>query len=208
MAAAAHDGVSPGDFIDDDDGISSQGDTVRLFVKVIIIDAYTLKLACGLCNCKCTDPSPLSSSSALDKYGGYRPWLHYKKVYDELQQLIGKKPSGQTCGICHNTFMDLGLDSQYSSVKEYKKTVVLPHNRPKHRQFLASCEVWVREHNVDQDRVRLRSKAELEKAYKTLDAITDKGHRTMGPDSEFVPVGEWDAKLDGEFDSSNLVQDL
>ena len=73
------------------------------------IGAKENKCKCCMCLHKACESSPLVDSYPQDKYGGYRPWRSYAKVKNAAKEIIGRKPTGKFCALCHNVYNVLGL---------------------------------------------------------------------------------------------------
>ena len=160
---------------------------------------------CFLCSCKATDKSPLASSFSTDAFGGAVPWQAYKKVRDDTGDVIGKTPWGKSCRICRNVWNAIGFQVTYGSFKDYKATMAKKEGPEIHKKFLASRKEWLKEHNRDPRKTRLKDKSQLKEIQRSLEVKKRRGGQFTRPKKVFVAEGNWDDKLDGIKDDANLT---
>ena len=88
---------------------------------------------CAYCNKKADTKSPLLGSSPDDAYGGLLPWNGYQKYLQGygVDPTPFKKPSGERCSICSQSYIASGMSSQHGKICLYKKTVIEKKNRRK-----------------------------------------------------------------------------
>ena len=75
-----------------------------------------------------------------------------------------------------------------------------------HKSFLISVRDWIRQHNENPDKVKLRSKDELMEAKKSLTVKKDTGSRFELPKKQFVCSSAWDENIHGKWDPSKEVE--
>ena len=95
---------SPSRESDDEQSDGSHGTSVAGMVWVI---TFLKIVTCKLCGCGCNEPSPLNSAKPQDRWGGYRPWLKYRKSVDAKVLKYEKAPRAQFCLLCYNVYKAL-----------------------------------------------------------------------------------------------------
>ena len=153
-------------------------------------------LSCKMCLSKCSYDSPLLTSQ-----GKPIPWSAHKRAPDNLS----KCPKNRLCMICRNTYNNLGWHDLYGSIRVYLKALGTREGKERHPKFLKSRAQWIKDHNLNPDRSRLKDKKELLQVQTEIKSYNDEGARLKRPLREFVEVEHWDSVLDGEFDASKVV---
>ena len=110
------------------------------------------ELTCKMCMCKCSDSTPLLNSSSRTV-----PWSAHKKASDGT----AKFPKNRLCMICRNTYIRLGWNDQYGSIKVYLRALGSREGKERHPNFLRSRKQWIEDHNANPNRSRLKNKTEL-----------------------------------------------
>ena len=72
----------------------------------VVVDKPT---KCKMCRSSSDEESPFSGAAQEDRWGGFRPWGHYSKVYSDAGEVVGRRPDGKLCLPCINVFSALGL---------------------------------------------------------------------------------------------------
>ena len=155
---------------------------------------------CCLCNAASDEFSPLKGSSEDDKYAGRRPWNKYKTVSDAAAAY--RVAVGRLCLICWNVYRALGLHHKFDSVRTYYLHISEKANAKEHEKFMAALSNWIKQHDDNPGRTRLRDMRALRDAQPKMTATQSTGLRIEAPEREFVAQADWDASLDGEWDES------
>ena len=173
---------------------------------------------CAYCNKKADSKSPLLGSSPDDPYGGLLPWNGYTKYFqghgDDPTPF--KKPSGERCSICSQSYFVSGMSSQHGKLEAYKKNVIektTDENQTTHKTFLQMRGVWIKQYN-DQQKANQAPTASGKK--KTALSVAGQSKvksryvevrkevktAVAGRDRDFIEKEHWDPKLDGVYDLS------
>ena len=97
---------------------------------------------CLLCGCACDATSPLVQGHAEDRYGGYRPWMKYKKSKDGQS----KFPYGSFCAICFSTWKCLPISLKVGKgIKAFYKEVFKATEEV--HKFRRSVNAWIQANN-------------------------------------------------------------
>ena len=154
---------------------------------------------CFMCSQKADSITPLVSSK------GYRPWVSYTKV-KQAGKVAFRKPCGRICSICRNVYHCGGFATRYGSLANYKILMSKKDGKQLHAEFLAALKDWIRQHNEDPERTKLKSKRRLLDAQRSLTVEREVGGKFKAPKKNFVLVDAWDPVEDGEFDESKVVE--
>ena len=129
---------------DDDDEEVAEEDEGSSCNSILPIDlSKCQKLLCILCTHKAIDPTCLTSSTGVAKYGSTWPWSRYTYVKDSKGIRVARKPSTKVCGPCRNTFHLLGLDADFDSPQDFLAQSSKPENAGKMRGFIGSQKLWI-----------------------------------------------------------------
>ena len=83
---------------------SSKVYTALMMLPILMAHASVRLRNCKLCDSCCSSPSPLSSATQDDKYGGFRPWQQYM-----VAKLAGmRQVKGDICLLCWLVYKELG----------------------------------------------------------------------------------------------------
>ena len=191
---------------DDDDEEMVEEDEGSSCNSILPIDlSKCQKLLCILCTHKAIDPTCLTSSTGIAKYGSTWPWSRY--TYVKIEGIrVARKPSTKVCGPCRNTFHLLGLDADYESPQEFLTQSSRPENAGMMRGFIGSQKIWIKKHNSAEDDggecTRMKSCKELQQVFTSLSSEQVEGEKMKGPRYQFVSKDVWDETLDGKWDQS------
>ena len=94
----------------------------------------------------------------------------------------------------------------HGTYANYYKWVSDRARQNEHKSFLNSVKDWIRQHNENPDKVRLRNKDELLEAKKSLTVKKDTGGRFEMPKKQFVCTSAWDENIHGKWDASKEVE--
>ena len=196
----------------DDEGSASDDGSLRTAghaldsVPVDVQGAAVAKLRCKLCSSKPTEYSPLALSNHSNPC--YMEWRQYyrKKLQDKI---ILKVPRGKLCNWCAKTFWSLGWEDEFDTLGDYAKTICST-NKERHQQFLSARKAVIKSYfkNAAGSRGRLSDvdKKAVSDAATTLDTVKSETQRIVAPKRQFVSVDKRDAKLDGTFDSTKILE--
>lgn len=196
---------------------STMGTGTKSSSLPVLFPVNTKVAACGLCNIKSDAASPLANASKSDPWSGYVPWPSYRKYKaGELADLPAcKKPSGEVCCICNNTYIAAGFKAKHGTIAQYKKNVLAKGKHDEHAEFLEMRKKWIKLHNsgssVDTANqshraCRLSTSAVSELRTRKLEVIDSKKASFKAPRKQFVEAEHWDEKLDGIYDASKEVE--
>ena len=65
---------------------------------------------------------------------------------------------------------------------------------------------WIKDHNANPHRARLKNTQELTEVQSEITSYVDEGCRLTRPKRQFVDVESWNESLDGKFDSDQVVE--
>ncbi|CAJ1451098.1 unnamed protein product [Effrenium voratum] len=120
-----------------------------------------------------------------------RPWAKYRKAFPPGEDPV-RVPEG--------------LSAQYSSYNEYYKFVSQKQNAKEHKKFLASLKDWIRQHNQEPEKTKLRSKEELFQVQRQLAVERKSGGKFIAPRKQFILSSAWKESQHGKWDASKEVQ--
>lgn len=160
---------------------------------------------CCLCSCKSTDPNPIVSvlSEASDVLA-WRPWAKYRKIPQHCVRVA----EGKCCLPCFNVFRLLGKDRKYGSYQAYYKHISQKTNQQaqaEHKDFLAGVKNWLKQHQEDPEKFKLKSKEDLLKTQKQLIISKKQGGKLTAPKKQFVLSSHWNPEKHGEWDPAKEV---
>ena len=176
---------------------------------------------CGMCNTRADEPSPLSSASGNDSWCGFVPWNGYKKVgAGSIPDMPAfKKPAGESCLICVNTYTVAGFKVKHGSIASYKKYVLAKNNQSEHSDFLEMRKKWIKVHNEASDAksvassmdspslsARLRTSLVGEFRTKRVEVVDSQRSIFLAPKKQFVEAEHWDEAKDGMYDTSKETE--
>ena len=141
-------GLSEGGF--DDKGSDASGPVA----EQISFD-LSKPCTCALCQKTSVSESPLTSSHLHDKHGSRRPWSSYRKVFDKASGVTYRVPQSKLCSLCRNVWKLLGFSHKYGNIAKYVKMIA--EKRVDHAVFLASLDEWIKKHNANPNKHRLRN---------------------------------------------------
>ena len=170
---------------------------------------------CFMCGVSSKSESPLFSDG-----GGFIPWCSYKKyqngVAPDFQPF--RKPHGERCNICSNTYACNGFRDEHGTMEKYKENVYSKHassTRKIHTQFLEDRKEYIQDANVNSDTFCVElSKARVSKSAKDkfkkrkLEYVDNLSAKVRGPKKQFVEAESWDEKLDGSYDKEKEVEEM
>ena len=93
-------------------------------------------------------------------------------------------------------------------MSEYYKTISKPEHAQEHPKFLASLQEWIRSHNANPGRLKLKAKQQLQEVQITLDLERRSGGRFEKPEREFVCTEDWDTDEYGPPEMSKVVEEV
>ena len=160
---------------------------------------------CCLCSCKSTDPNPIVSElSEASEVVAWRPWAKYRKIPQHCVRVA----EGKCCLPCFNVFRLLGKDRKYGSYQAYYKHVSQKTNQQaqnEHKDFLAGVKNWLKQHEEDPEKFKLKSKEDLLKTQKQLIISKKQGGKLTAPKKQFVLSSHWNPEKHGEWDPAKEV---
>ena len=178
-------GLSEGGF--DDKGSEASGPVA----EQISFD-LSKPCTCALCQKTSVSESPLTSSHLHDKHGSRRPWSSYRKVFDKASGATYRVPQSKLCSLCRNVWKLLGFSHKYGNIAKYVKMIA--EKRVDHAVFLASLDEWIKKHNANPNKHRLRNaddKDSVRDAKEKLVTKDEHGCEFEAPDMFFVEVDNW-----------------
>ena len=108
--------------------------------------------SCFMCSQKADSITPLVNSE------GYRPWTSYTRVKQDGKIAV-RKPCGRICSICRHVYHAGGFATRHGSLANYKILMSKRDGKQLHAEFLAALKDWIRQHNEDPGRTKLKSKS-------------------------------------------------
>ena len=81
-------------------------------------------------------------------------------------------------------------------------------HQQEHKQFLGSLKEWIKQHNEDPGKVRLKRKSDLLAAQKELAVERTDGGRFIAPKKKFVLSSHWSTQRWGAWDQSKEVTEV
>ena len=152
------------------------------------------------------DQSPLTSSHLHDKHGSRRPWSSYRKVFDKASGVTYRVPQSKLCSLCRNVWKLLGFSHKYGNIAKYVKMIA--EKRVDHAVFLASLDEWIKKHNANPNKHRLRNaddKDSVRDAKEKLVTKDEHGCEFEAPDMFFVEVDNWKPEY-GPLEEAKIVE--
>jgi hypothetical protein len=184
------------------------------------------KLAvCAFCNKKADSPSPLSGSAPDDAHGGCVPWRSYQKYPHGLgdDPTPFKKPSGDACTICSQSYVASGMFAQHGKLSVYKKAVIDKNTAEStaiHKVFSEMRAIWIKEYNVEHKSNfpaftasgklarRLSTTGTTKMKSRYVEVRQQTKTTIAGRERAFVEKEHWDEKLDGTYDASKETTEV
>lgn len=109
----------------------------------LAVSVATFK-TCRLCNARSDSESPMHSHPG-DAWGGYRPWLHYKRVVELGREM--KEASGKICAICHRVFDMSSLKVTHGSMAAYISWRNSGDSQARHAAFMRGLRSYISSRN-------------------------------------------------------------
>ena len=160
---------------------------------------------CYLCASKSMDSNPLVQEvgEAADAVQ-WRPWAKYRK----LPQHCVRVSEGKVCLPCFNVFRLLGKHKKYKKTLNYYQHISQKTNQAaqnEHKDFLAALKHWLKQHQENPDKFKLKSKDDLLKTQRELVISKKQGGRMTAPKKQFILSSHWDTARHGEWDPAKEV---
>ena len=202
---------------DEDDNKSTKSSTTS-GVSLPVGHAFGKVAKCFCCNKNADSASPLVGASADDAYGGCLPWNNYNKY---PQGATGcpdpfKKPTGDLCTPCVQSYGASGMSVQHGKISDYKKNVVMKATEAStHQVFLEMRAHWIKKFNDDhrdsstasgKKRLSLKSQADLKERFVEVRKSTSTA--VQGREKYFVEEQHWDEKKDGKYDKAKATTEV
>ena len=182
----------------EDEAGSQQGDTTSKAPTSADSSTWPISVnhckpsECYLCGSKSTDPNPLvqevgEAADALQ----WRPWAKYRK----LPQHSVRVSEGKVCLPCFNGFSLAGKHKKYKKTLNYYQHISQKTNQAaqnEHKDFLAALKQWLKQHQENPDKFKIKSKDDLMKTQRELVISKKQGGRLTAPKMQFIfehPLG-------------------